>query len=623
MFGRKVSFRTWLVLASVLAVMTALACTKEVIKEVPVEKIVTQDVIKEVVVEVEKVVEVTREVVKEVVKEVPVEVIKEVVVIKEVPKVITEQKVVVREVAVVVTAVPVVGTAGFALKALEGNVKYGGIFREAIPVTMKSGDFIQGGPMHVISPLYNKMLQRNVMDGLRSIVPDLTEAWDVSSDGTSYTFQLRQGVTFHDGTPFNADDVVANYNRMRNPPSGITSIMVDTLAMVGTVEKVDDHTVRFGLTAPTPYFLELVSAGGSVIYSDEELAANNSDLRTVEVPVGTGPFSFADHTPLERWKLAANADYYNPALPYVDAAHVLHAVTWAERGTAVLVGQADYAFNVSRGTWNEANKRAELSVGETFSMGGHNVALNNEVAPFDDPRVRKAIHLAVSRQTQITGFRAVWEPAFVTRWVPFASPYTNSAAHILTLPGYRADKTEDIAEAKRLMAEAGYADGFKTEITTWNGAPTAEIATPLFVNMLKEALNIDAKILVIERFTDAAILQAGDYQMNRGYMLAGSVLDPYLMWKSHIGTGGSQNVSNYSNPEFDALLAKLESELDPAVRQDLVNQGMDMLDENPPFYHIGFSGWSPIWYNYVKGLNLGTRSLGTNTDSWETAWLDK
>ncbi|MDP6496032.1 MAG: ABC transporter substrate-binding protein, partial [Dehalococcoidia bacterium] len=308
----------------------------------------------------------------------------------------------------------------------------------------------------------------------------------------------------------------------------VTSSLKDTLASVDKVEKVDDYNIKFTLNNSTPYFLEILVAGNMVMYSDEELKANNGDLRRVEIPTGTGPFFFADHAPDERWKLGANPNYFVPGLPYVDGVHVVHAVTWPERGTAVLTGQADYSFNVSRGTWTEGQKRADMSVAETPCLWSHNVAFNNEKPPFDDPRVRKAIHLAVSRQVQIDGYRPVWEPTFVTRWMAVPSPYADSLGAIAQMPGYRPDKTEDIAAAKQLMAEAGYPDGFETEIVTWNGAPTAEVATPLFVGMLKNSLNIDAKIKVIERFTGAEILASGDYELDRGYSFGGSLLDPYL-----------------------------------------------------------------------------------------------
>ena len=148
---------------------------------------------------------------------------------------------------------------------------------------------LQGGGIHIIAPVYNKLVQRNVMDGLRTIVPDLVESWDSSADAKSFTLTLRQGVTYHDGTPFNADDAMANMNRIIDPPEGVTSALKDTLTAVDSVDKVDDYTVKFSLNNSTPYFLEILVAGNMVMYSDEELDANNGDLRRLEIPTGTGP----------------------------------------------------------------------------------------------------------------------------------------------------------------------------------------------------------------------------------------------------------------------------------------------------------------------------------------------
>ena len=380
---------------------------------------------------------------------------------------------------------------------------------------------LQGGGIHIIAPVYNKLVQRNVMDGLRTIIPDLAESWDSNSDATVFTLTLRNAVTYHDGTPFDADDAMANMMRIIDPPEGVTSSLKDTLTSVENIEKLNDDHIKFTLNNPTPYSPEILVTGNMVMYSDEELNPNGGDLRRIEIPTGTGPFTFVDHALDERWKLRANPNYFVPGLPYLDGVDVVHAVTWPERGTAVLTRQADYSFNVSRGTWDEGQKRADISVAETPCLFSHNVAFNNEKAPFDNRPVRKAIHLAVSRQIQIEGYRPVWEPTFVTRWIPVPSPYATDPGQIQTTPGYRADKTEDIAEAKRLMAEAGYPDGFKTEIVTWNGAPTAEVATPLFVDLLNKSIGIDVEIRVIERFTGGEILASGDYELDRGYSFGG------------------------------------------------------------------------------------------------------
>ncbi len=129
---------------------------------------------------------------------------------------------------------------------------------------------------------------------------------------------------------------------------------------------------------------------------------------------------------------------------------------WPDRGTAVLTGQADITFNGSYDTWLEAQSRPEMVTAQAPCLNSHMFAINNTKPPFDNPLVRRAIHLAVDRQSIIDAFTPVWEPAFVTRWLPSASPWATPQEEILQMPGYRPDKTEDIETARALLAEAGY-----------------------------------------------------------------------------------------------------------------------------------------------------------------------
>jgi ABC-type transport system substrate-binding protein len=250
------------------------------------------------------------------------------------------------------------------------------------------------------------------------------------------------------------------------------------------------------------------------------------------------------------------------------------------------------------------------------------VAINNTRPPFDDPRVRRAIHLAVDRQAVIDAFAPVWEPAFVTRWLPSASPFATPQEQILQLPGYRPDKTEDIEEARRLLAEAGYPNGFETTFTAWTEAASSEVAVPAFAEQLRTSLNIVGTIEVIERPRTADVLASGEFDLFKADAYASPILDPYPLWNTYIRTGASQNWSRYSNPEFDGLLDELAVEIDPVKRQELVNKGLDMLDENPPFFLIGFCAHSPMWNEAVKGLAIEQR-LWSKWGRFETVWLDR
>ncbi len=555
---------------------------------------------------VEKIVEV------EVVKEVPVEV----------EKVVEVEKIVEKEVIVIATPTRGEQQSGFVMRAPEPNPKRGGNMKTAFGVTMTNFDVQQGAGSHVLGHLYNKLVTKNLADGLRTIAPDLAVSWDVSSDAKTVTFVLREGVKYHDGTGFSADDVVTNFNRIIDPPEGISSRSKDLLPMIVSVNTVDDLSVKFDLNAPTPYFVELLTSSPLLVYSKKSLEENDYDLRQIEVAPGTGVFKFVNHIPGEKWEFEANSDYWNPELPYLDGLTMLHVPAWPDRGTAVLTGQADFSWNISPDTHAEAKRRSDLGAVTYDCLNSHNFAMNNEKAPYDDPRVRRAIHLAVSRQVQIDGYTPVWEPTFVTRWIPKPSPFSTDPDAILAMPGYRTDKEADIAEAKALLAEAGYPDGFETVITTWNLPTTAEVAVPLFVDELRKTLNIRAEIKLVERALQSEILADGNFEMFRNGDYADQILDPFPMWNIYLRTGGSQNWSRYANPEFDAILDQLAVEIDSTRRLELFARGMDILDANPPFYHIGFCGHSPAWSKDVKGMSMETR-LHVLWERLDTAWLDR
>ncbi len=510
------------------------------------------------------------------------------------------------------------------LRAPEENPTRGGTLKTAWSMSPTHFDLHQGGGCAGCNMMYNGLVMWNLADGYRSILPALAESWSVSDDQTVYTFELRDGVTFHDGTAFDAADVVATFERIVNPGDNLSVGGIrEEMSMVESVSADGDSTVVFTLSQPTAYFLEILAGDGAVVYSDEELAANDGDLRGITAPTGTGPFRFADYIRGEKLVLEANPDYWNPELPYVDSIELLHVPAWADRGTAVLTGQADFSWNVSVDTWEEGNSREGIEAARAACLNSHMVAINNEAdGPLSDPRVRQAIHLAVNRQALIDTFAPVWEPAFVTRWLPSASPYATPQDELLTMPGYRPEKDEDIATAKELMAEAGYPDGFETTFTAWTEAASSEVAVPAFAELLRTSLGIEGEIEVIERARTADVLSSGEFSLFKSDTYASPILDPYPLWNTYLRTDSSQNWSRYSNPEFDTLLDELATEIDPAARQELVNQGLDLLDANPPFFLIGFCAHSPMWQEYVKGLAIEDR-LFSKWGRFETVWLDQ
>ena len=500
-----------------------------------------------------------------------------------------------------------------------GNPQRGGTLRTAFGVTMTHFDAHQGGGTHVLSHMYNNLVRNNLVDGLRTIIPDLAVSWEVGEGGLSYTFALREGVTYHDGEPFSAQDVVATFNRILDPPEGIVSPLRANFTFVDSVEEVDDMTVRFNLSSPRPFFLNLLTPTNALIYSKKSLEENNYDLREVIAP-GTGAFRFVDHLPAEKWIMEANPDYWDPELPYVDGLEMLHVPAWSDRGTAVLTDQADMSWNVAKETWDEGMNRPEsVQANKLANFGAYWVFINNREAPFDDPRVRKAIHLAVSKQNLAAAF-GTQELINITRWVPQGDPYATTPEALSTMPGYRAEKEEDVAAAQQLLADAGYGDGITGVELLAAAGPQGELLAPAFQDMLKRQLNIETDIRIVERALLGSEQQAGNYQLmvhTRGHAVSDISPRGNLWW----ATGGSQNFGGYSNPDFDTLLATIDVELDADTRQGQIDDAQSLLDENPPEYLVGYTFHLPMWNNRVQGLALDQRAFA-EWGRMETVWID-
>ncbi len=501
------------------------------------------------------------------------------------------------------------------------NPKRGGTLRIAFGVTTPNYDMQQGATASVLCMAYNNLVRLSLVDGLKTIVPDIAHAFEVTPDGLSYTFSLRQGVTFHDGTPFSADDVVATYNRMIFPPSGVVSIFKDRYSSVSKVEATDPNTVKFTLSEPTAIFLLLLTDTTQAIYSKKTLDANNNDLRQVEIAPGTGPFMFKEYKDSEQWTFVKNPNYWNKELPYLDAVQLINAAAWSDRGTAVLTNQADMSWNVSKETWDEgASKSDTIKTNRVTDFGAYQVIINTKQKPFDDPRVRRAVHLALNRQGLIEAFKTQ-EQIDLSRWVPHGGQFATPQSVIETLPGYRPDKTQDIADAQKLLADAGFPNGIQgVELLSASVPPHAEIMSPAIQDQLKQALGMEVNIRVQERSLLVEDEKAGRFTLVLDTP-GGPISDFSPIGNTYFKTGGSQNFGSYSNPQFDDLLKQSDRELDDTKRKALLDQIQDLLDQDPPWLFIGYTDHLLMWRANVMGLALDKRIIS----EWgrvETGWLN-
>jgi ABC-type transport system substrate-binding protein len=472
-----------------------------------------------------------------------------------------------------------------------------------------------------LTHLYSNLVRLNLVDGLKTIVPDIAEKFQVAPDGLAYTFTLRSGVQFHDGTPLTADDVVATFSRMIFPPQGVVSLVKDRYATVSKIEAVDPLTVKFTMSEPSAIFLLLLTDNTQGIYSKKTLEANNNDLRKVQVAPGTGPFMFKEYKEGEKWTFVRNPNYWNKDLPYLDALELIHVAAWSDRGTAVLTSQVDMSWNVSKETWDEGAKRTDaMRTNRVTTFGAYQVIINTRQKPFDDPRVRRAVHLALNRPGLIEAFRTQ-EQIDVSRWVPHGGEFATPRTTIATLPGYRTDKTQDVADARKLLADAGFANGVPgVELLSASVPPHAEIMAPAIQDQLKNALGMEINIRVAERSLLVEDQKAGRFTLVLDTP-SGPISDFSPLANTYFKTGGSQNYGGYSNAKFDALLKQSDRELDATKRRGLLDQMQDMLDQDPPWLFIGYTDHLLMWAAKLRGLALDKR-VQSEWGRVEIAWLD-
>ena len=546
-----------------------------------------------------------------------VEVVKEVIVEKEVEKIV---EVPVEKIVTKIVTESVPQPVGYMMEAPENVTNTGGTLKTAFGVTMGHFDAAQGTGTHVLGHAYDGLHVKNIADGLRTFAPLLATEWDIASDGKTYTFTIREGVQFHDGSDLTVDDVVTSFSRMALPQDGFVSPNASFYDVVTSIEAKGNQVV-FKLSEPRTWLLEVMSGTSHLVYSKAQIDANDNNLKSVEIPTGTGPFKFNDHMPAEKWVFDKNENYWSPKTPYIDRLEMLHVPAWTDRGTAVLTGQADFSWNISMETHNEANKRNDVTSLKIPGFGAYNANFNNKKAPFDDVRVRKAIFLTVSKQGLHAAFSRN-EPMKLTGWMSYAAEGATSIEELGKLPGYREDKTADIAEAKKLMAAAGHPDGFgPIDLVVSSVAPHSEILAPFFADEL-EKIGITSKIRVIERSQLGQNALAGEYDIQVTTAFGSPTQDPTPMWMQRLTCDGSQNQVHYCNPEFDKMVATLNVTSDPGDRADLFAKAKAFLDEENPLYTIGFTNHLPAWRNYVKGMAMEQRSH-THWGELTTVWLDR
>ncbi|HYF93296.1 MAG TPA: ABC transporter substrate-binding protein [Symbiobacteriaceae bacterium] len=424
----------------------------------------------------------------------------------------------------------------------------------------------------VFQSLFDKLVD---FDTKLNIVPGLAEKWDISTDGKSYTFYLRKGVKFHDGTPFNAEAVKYNFDRMVDP--ALASPRKSEISAVEKVTVVDESTVKIDLKQPFAGLLATLADRAGMMVSPT--AAKAAGLDFVNNPVGTGPFKFKERIKGDSITLVRNEEYWQQGLP--KAAGVVYKTVIDENVKLVNLqsGQLDIIDTVppAQVPQLKSDNRLKVLIGPSLQYQG--LWINTTKPALSDKRVRQAISYAIDRP-------ALVQVVFGEIAIPARSPF---------YPGTPASDgkpipARDVAKAKALLAEAGQSN-LTISLKTAPSPINQQIAQ-VVQSMLGEAgikVNIEQ-----EEFG-----QLLDKLNKKNYDIAqvgwSGRPDPDGNIYAFMITNGGNNYAGYSNPQVDKLLNDARLPTDMAKRKEIYSQIMTILDDEMPYVYL----WHP---QDVKGV---------------------
>ena len=413
-------------------------------------------------------------------------------------------------------------------------------------------------PTSAAAGAIDQVLYANVFEGLTrfgpdgSVQPGLAASWTISDDGLSYTFQLRDGVTFHDGTTFEASDVVFSLDRARAEDS--TNAQKALFAGIEGVEALGDSSVRIDLAAPQGNFLFNLAWGDAVMVAPESIG----DIKNL--PIGTGAFRFEQWRRGDQISLSRNADYWGEPAS-LEAATFKFISEPTAAYAAMLAGDIDafYSYPAPENLAQfERDPRFTVLSGNT--EGETILAMNNQQAPFDDIRVRKAVSHAIDRQAIIDGAMFGYGTPIGTHFAPHNPDYVDLTAIAAFDP----------ALARDLLAQAGYAEGFST---------TFKLPPPSYARRGGEIIAAQLREVGIE--AEISFLEWAQWleQVFRGYDYGLTIVSHTEPMDINI-YARPDYYFQYDNPDFQALIETLAVESDPAARSALLAQAQTTIAED-------------------------------------------
>lgn len=444
---------------------------------------------------------------------------------------------------------------------------------------------------HVISDAASEIVVENMYNSLLSytstygeIVPSLCKSYDISEDGTVYTLHLVSGVTFHNGDPMTAQDVVYSLNRIveKETRASQFSLMTDCTAL-------DDQTVKITLSEPFAPFLSYLANPMNAIVDKNVVEANNGSLANVDA--GTGPFMLDSWDNGSSVKLDKFSNYWEAGLPKAENVTFRTISDETACSTAIRNGEVDIVLDATSTETAVLKNAAGVNVTSIPGTFWEYLGMNCKSGPLANVKVRQAIAYAIDRQAINTAVKQGTATVLTNACIP------SSHEAGLTTDTYAA---QDLDKAKSLLSEAGYGNG-DISLTIQAGSDwqyQVDAATMIKQQLAQIGINCEVQALDSGVFFDN--LNSGNFDMCvcgwSGFVDA----DEYLY--DIFTTSGAYNQQNYSNPEFDTLVEKARVTTDEDTRNDLYRQAQQILADDAPMAFLYMNNYTVAVRDGVTGF---------------------
>lgn len=409
-----------------------------------------------------------------------------------------------------------------------------------------------------------------------NLQPLLAESYEVSDDGLVYTFKLRSGIKFQDGTDFNADAVKANLDRVLDRSNGLARS--NQFSPIDKVEVVDPQTVNITLKEPFSAFINAMAHPSAMMISPTALEKWGKDITFH--PVGTGPFEFVEWKPAEYLKVKKFDGYWKEGYPKVDGMTFRTVTDNNTRAAVVQTGEAQFAYPLPYEQAALLSKNDNLDVVAAPSIIARYVSMNVLHKPFDDVKVRQAVNYAINKE-------ALAKVAFAGYAFPSQGVIPQGVDYAKKMEPW----PYDVKKAKQLLTEAGYPDGFSTTLwSAYNDGTAAKAVQFLQQQLAQVGIKVSIELLEsgqrVQRVQQASDAETAPVRM---YYAGWSASTGEADWalRPLLATSGwppvFNNTAYYSNPQVDKDIADALMTTDEATKTKLYDDAQDQIWEDAPW----------------------------------------